>query len=134
VNKQGATFLALAGLAEAGIYYSILLWRVMAITSVALACWAVLRPSKRKVFGAIGLMAVVVAIVQPWTDFGVQSYTEDPDVGYWQERWRDLSSFLVGAAAVCSAFSILASRRLSKATSRGQSEALEQKRSKEDRS
>ena len=93
--------IALAGMAEAGIYYSIILWRALVLISLAIGVWAHFRPSKKKIWGSVGIMAVVVAIVQPWADFVEQPVTSDDDVEYWRGQWREFSVMLIIAAIVC---------------------------------
>jgi hypothetical protein len=95
-GKKMKTTLAMAGLAEAGEYYSILLWRGMIGIAVILALWGFVRRSRTKAWFALGIISITVAVVQPWWDFAKQPPPADPDAVYWLAQWRVLSMTLIG--------------------------------------
>lgn len=92
---------ALAGLAEAGEFLSIMLWRVFMIVALLLAIWGFVRRSKKKAWIAFGIGVASVAIVQPWWDFVGYPPSPDPDVDYWMSRWKSFSVELSIAFPIC---------------------------------
>jgi len=105
--------IALAGLAEAGEFLSIMLWRVLMIVALLIAIWGFVRRSKKKAWIAFGIGATVVAIVQPWWDFVGYPPSPDPDVDYWLSRWKAFSIELSFAFPICFAIVLATFARVS---------------------
>ena len=104
--------IALAGLADAGIYYSFVMWRVLTVAAIAMAIWAAVRPTKGRLWVSAVSMFSLVVLLQPWSYFLPQPPSVDPDVEYWQGKWRLFSAMLVGSAAFSAALTIAGARRL----------------------
>jgi hypothetical protein len=95
--------IAMAGLAEAAIYYGLLIiyggfWAV-----AGLLAWSWWKRSLTTVI--IGLVIILVAgfLLQPWSAFAPPT-SDDPDEAYWIGRFRTASviwSLLLVATAAC---------------------------------
>ena len=95
------TILAMAGLAEAVHYYSILICRALIILAVVLALWGFVRRSRGIAWTAFAIISISVAFVQPWFIFVDRPVPTDPDAVYWIAKWRVLAATLIGGFVLC---------------------------------
>ncbi len=103
--------LAMAGLAEAGEYFSILFWRGVIGVALLLAVLGFFRRSRNLAWIALVVVVIATVAVQPWTDFMTHPLPEDPDVIYWLSKWRELSIMLIGASVLTVLFTVGTIRR-----------------------
>ena len=95
--------LAIAGIAEAAEFYSIMFWRGVAGLAVILALCGIFRRSRKMAWIAQLVIALAVGLVQPWWDFMSQPKPTDPDAVHWMEQWKILSGVLIAAFLFCTA-------------------------------
>ena len=95
--------LAMAGIAEAGEYYAILIFRGVIALAIALSLWGLFRRSRIIAWIGLAVIAVALAAEQPWRVFMLHPSSDDPDVFFWLKQWRLLSTILVGGFVFCAA-------------------------------
>lgn len=102
--------IAMAGLAEAGEFYGLVIFTgalLIAAALLTLACW------RSWLIAAMIACAICICVgrfTQPWTQFA-PVVTDDPDVTYWVFRWRVFGIFWFSlSAASIAVFCILLRR------------------------
>ena len=99
------SIIAMAGLAEAAIFYALLI-----VTVILLAVAGLLGLAWWKRWPVAAVIACVLCLVagfllQPWSAFHPPEFPDDPDEIYWLTRWRVASViwaviFLAGIACL----------------------------------